>query len=46
MGADLAKKGSWPVSGGWLEQVDSFVQGVKVVWAEDHRIQAEKASGN
>lgn len=30
--ADLAKRGSWPVSGGWLEQTMSCVQGVRQAW--------------
>ena len=34
-GADLADKGSWPVTGGWLDQSASFVDGVQFVRAEE-----------
>ena len=38
--AMLAEKGSWPVSGGWLDQSASCVDAVKVVWAETSRIES------
>lgn len=28
----LAKHGSWPVAGGWLDQTKSVVQAVTYIW--------------
>jgi hypothetical protein len=33
--ADLAEKGSWPLSGGWLEQQAGVIQGVQEIWDQD-----------
>jgi len=30
--ADLARKASWPLSGGWIEQTAVVVQGVRMIW--------------
>ncbi len=32
--AELAEKGTWPVGGGWLEQTDATLRGVRLVWAD------------
>ena len=34
MAADLAKHGSWPVAGGWLEQTQWCLDAVRLVWNE------------
>jgi hypothetical protein len=35
MAADLAKRGSWPETGGWLDQTASCLNAVRAWWALD-----------
>jgi hypothetical protein len=39
--ADLAKRGSWPVAGGWLDQSASLVRAVRRIWIEDRIFRAQ-----
>lgn len=39
--ADFAKRGSWPVAGGWLDQSASLVEAVQQIWAEDRIFRAQ-----
>lgn len=32
LAADLAEKHIWPVAGGWLNQTQSAVAGIRLVW--------------
>lgn len=39
--AELAEKGHWPVSGGWLDQVAGVVDAVRYVWRVESEIQSK-----
>lgn len=33
--AALARKGSWPNAGGWLDQPRTLVDGVQMIWSDE-----------
>ena len=41
MAADLARKGSWPEPGGWLDQLRVVVDAVSAVWADEAPLRAK-----
>ena len=42
--ADFAKKGSFPVTGGTLEQSQSFLIACRILWAEDSQAEQQQWS--
>lgn len=43
--ADLARHGSWPVAGGWLDQVASLRDAIRIVWNERTAMKLESFNG-
>lgn len=39
--ADLARRGSWPVAGGWLDQAEPCVDAVRFCWQVDAAARAK-----
>lgn len=40
MAADMAKKGCWPVAGGWLDQTHTCIESVQRIWSEEAKCKA------